>query len=240
MMTPCSSTSAIRRSHCGPWLALVGWLALMGPLAAEDRPDAAPPTAPPAAATAPAGAGEGTVPRVGFSSSGKQIWATSFLFAEAPPLAVGTWLTATPDCQGKFVLIEFWRTWCGACKRTAPLLNRLHEKYAGELVVIGITGESADKVRSAYHGPELKYPLAIDLPGENARDKEQGRYEANFGVWGWPHVIIIEPEAQAVVWEGFPGLAGYELTEAKIEKILAIGRESRQAAGTPAAAAPAK
>jgi thiol-disulfide isomerase/thioredoxin len=230
----------VRRQRRGNrWLALVVGLALTGPAPAEDRPDAAAHVATPGASTA-AATGDGAVPRVGFSGSGKQIWAKSSLFAEAPPLAVGTWLTAKPECQGKFVLIEFWRTWCGACKRTAPLLNRLHEKYAGELVVIGITGESAEKVRTAYHGPELKYPLAIDLPGSNPRDAEQGAYEANFGVWGWPHVIIIEPEANAVVWEGFPGLAGYELTEAKIEKILAIGRESRQAAGTPTPTAPAK
>ena len=218
----------------GAWLAVAAWLALAWPVQGEERSAAAAP------ATAPAETGDSTVPRVGFSSSGKQIWATSFLFAEAPPLEVGTWLTPKPDCQGKFVLIEFWRTWCGACKRTAPLLNRLHEKYAGELVVIGITGEAEDKVRNGYHGPELKYALALDQPGANPRDKEQGKYEANFGVWGWPHVIILEPEAHAVVWEVFPGLAGYELTEAKIEKILAIGRESRKAADAPAAPQTAK
>ena len=27
-----------------------------------------------------------------------------------------------------------------------------------------------------------------------------------------------------IIWEGFPGLKGYELTEAKVAKILAIGR----------------
>ena len=59
--------------------------------------------------------------------------------------------------------------------------------------------------------------IKIENPG-------QGRYEAQFGVWGWPHVIILEPLHHTIVWEGFTGLKGYELTEAKVEKILAISR----------------
>jgi len=195
---------------------------------AQDKPDAAPAAPVPAANAAAPAAGDGNVPRLGFSGNGKQIWANSYLFAEAPKLEVAKWLGPEPDCKGKVVLIEFWRTWCGACKRAAPLLNQLHQKYGEELVVIGITGQSEETVRNAYHGPELKYFQALDVPGDNPRDKEQGRYEQHFGVWGWPHIILIEPEEHTVIWEGFPGLAGYELTEQKIEKILAIGRESRK------------
>jgi thiol-disulfide isomerase/thioredoxin len=213
------------------------WAAWGVQACAQEQPDAAPPP-PPAADAKAGGEGDGTAPRIGFSGNGKQIWARSFLFAEAPKLEVAKWLGPEPDGKGKFVLIEFWRTWCGACKRAAPLLNRLHEKYAGELVVIAITGQPEETVRTAYHGPELKYFLALDAPGNNPRDKEQGRYEANFGVWGWPHIIIVEPEEHTVVWEGFPGLKDYELTEQKIEKILAIGRESRRAAAPAPAPAP--
>jgi len=49
-------------------------------------------------------------------------------------------------------------------------------------------------------------------------------------VWGWPHVIILEPQYRTIIWEGFPGLKGYELTEAKVAKILAIGRGKEKGA----------
>jgi hypothetical protein len=53
-------------------------------------------------------------------------------------------------------------------------------------------------------------------------------YEAAFGVWGWPHVIILEPQYRTVVWEGFTGFKGFELTEAKVAKMLAIGRAMKE------------
>ncbi len=187
-------------------------------------------------------------------AGGKHIWASSRLYTDAPPLELQKWLTDKPELEGKFVVIEFWRTWCGACKRMTPLMNTLHQKYGKELVVIGITGETEEKVK-AYAGPKKEYFLALDQPqpvtettgaaeqptaakeeaspvatlpdqadGPTANRPGQGKYEAGFGVWGWPHVIILEPQYRTVVWEGFTGLKGYELTEAKVEKMLAIGR----------------
>ena len=192
-----------------------------------------------------------TAPRV---AGDRMMWATSRLYCDTPALEVAKWLGETPDTQGKFILIEFWRTWCGACKRMTPLMNALHEKHGAELVVIGITGETEEAVK-AYTGPEKKYHLALDrpLPGTSGGPRgtaqtktpadatepdvvvgrggdirpDQGACEAFYGVWGWPHVVILEPEHNVVIWEGFPGQPGYELTEEKIVKMLSIGRKSK-------------
>lgn len=159
--------------------------------------------------------------------TGKVIWAESRLYVDAPPIDVQTWLNGKPELEGKFVLIEFWRTWCGACKKTVPLLNSFQEKYGKELVVISITGEPEDVVR-AYAGPAMQYSMAIDKPGTRAGEegavKDQGAIEEQFGVWGWPHVVLLEPEHRCVIWEGFPLLAGHELTAQRIENALAVGR----------------
>ena len=40
-------------------------------------------------------------------------------------------------------------------------------------------------------------------------------------------MIILEPQYRTIVWEGFPGLKGFELTEAKVAKMLAIGRSMK-------------
>ncbi len=106
--------------------------------------------------------------------TGKVIWAESRLYFDAPPLDVQTWLKGKPELEGKFVLVEFWRTWCGACKKTVPLLNSFQEKYGKELVVIGITGEPEETVR-AYAGPAMDYAVAIDRPGTR-RHQGSGRH----------------------------------------------------------------
>ncbi len=200
-------------------------------------------------------------------AGGKQLWAASRAFTDVPPLDVQKWLSEKPEMEGKFLVIEFWRTWCSACKRMTPLMNTLHKKYGDELVVIGLTGEPEENVL-ANKGPKKEYYLALDRPRADAGTLNaqratlnvqgvdegkpanqggeagveggpdqtegtipttdgQGAYEAYFGVWGWPHVIILEPQHRTVIWEGFPGLKGYELTEAKVVKLLAIGRAAR-------------
>lgn len=191
-------------------------------------------------------------------TGGKFLWANSRLYTDAPLPEMRKWLADKPELEGKFLVVEFWRTWCGACKKMTPLMNTLQKKYGAELVVIGITGESEEAVR-AYAGPKKEYFLALDQPSP-AKDKAatparppagkegvapatdmpdqvagptadrpgQGLYEASFDVWGWPHVIILEPQYRTVVWEGFSGLKGFELTEAKVAKILAIGRAAKE------------
>jgi cytochrome c biogenesis protein CcmG, thiol:disulfide interchange protein DsbE len=144
----------------------------------------------------------------------RRMWATSYRWAKAPELVVEKWLTDKPETKGKYVLIEFWATWCPPCRRSISLLNGFHKKYGDELVVIGISEESETDVRK-LKTPKVEYYSAIDT---------QMRMKKEMGVFGIPHVIIVEPGG-FVIWEGFPLLAEYELTEKIIEKILAVGRK---------------
>jgi len=147
---------------------------------------------------------------------GKRLWAKSCLWAEAPKLVVEKWLSKKPETEGKYVLVEFWATWCGPSRRSIALLNRFHERFRKELAVIAISDETEADVRK-LKDPQVACYSAIDT---------QGRMKNELGVFGIPHVIVIEPGG-FVVWEGFPLLPGYELTEETIEKILAVGRKQK-------------
>ncbi len=149
------------------------------------------------------------------TAGGKRIWANSCLWQDAPKLVVETWLTDAPKTKGKYVLIEFWATWCPPCRRSIHLLNRLHRAYGEDLVVIGVSDESEAAVRK-LKDPAIEYFSAIDT---------QARMKNQLGVYGIPHVIIVEPGG-VVIWEGFPLLKGHELTEKTVEEILAIGRKT--------------
>jgi cytochrome c biogenesis protein CcmG/thiol:disulfide interchange protein DsbE len=140
----------------------------------------------------------------------KKLWARSFLNQKAPDLIVEKWLTAEPDTHGKFVLIDFWATWCGPCRRAIPELNALHQKFGDKLAVIGISDESEAAVRKMTE-PKIEYAVAIDT---------QARMKQAVEVKGIPHVMLMDPSG-IVRWEGFPLLSGYELTEQVVADILA-------------------
>lgn len=47
------------------------------------------------------------------------------------------------DVSGKLVLIDFWATWCEPCLKASPIVQGLHEKYAGKgLEVLGASIET--------------------------------------------------------------------------------------------------
>ena len=139
----------------------------------------------------------------------KKLWAKSVLGQPAPKLEVEKWLSAEPDTKGKFVLIDFWATWCPPCRKAIPELNAFHKKFGEKLVVIGLSDQSEADVKKLTT-PKIEYFCAIDT---------QARTKKALEVEGIPHVIIMDPQG-IVRWEGYPFLEGYELSEKVVQEIL--------------------
>jgi thiol-disulfide isomerase/thioredoxin len=139
----------------------------------------------------------------------KKLWAKSVLGQPAPDLVVEKWLTPQPETKGKFVLIDFWATWCPPCRKAVVELDQFHREFGDKLVIIGISDQSEADVRKMTD-PPINYSIAIDT---------QKRMYQKLEVRGIPHVIIIDPKG-IVRWEGFPLLDGFELTDTVIKEIL--------------------
>ena len=135
-----------------------------------------------------------------------QIYAKSFLNRPAPDINVEKWLTTVPDMQGKFVLIDFWATWCGPCRRSIPHLNELSAKFKDKLVVIGISNEPEQAIR-AMSNPKIDYTIASDTQGRTKKDVQ---------VTGIPHAMLIDPHG-IVRFDGMP----HYLEEKSLEKLMA-------------------
>lgn len=139
----------------------------------------------------------------------KKIWAKPFINQIAPELEVEKWLGAKPDIKGKFVLIDFWATWCGPCKRVIPDLNKFKSEFEKDLIVIGISDETEEKIKSLSE-PKIEYYSAIDT---------QKKMSNTLEIQGIPHCILIDPNG-IVRWEGYPILTGYQLTSSVIKGII--------------------
>jgi thiol-disulfide isomerase/thioredoxin len=142
----------------------------------------------------------------------KKLWAKSFLGKHAPEITVQKWITKEPDRKGKFVLVDFWATWCPPCRKAVEELNRFHEEFGDRLAIVGISDEPEEVVRK-FTEQHIKYFSAIDTA---AALKNQ------YQVTGIPHCVIINP-AGTVVWEGFPFLENYQLTDDVVASLLKKG-----------------
>ena len=143
------------------------------------------------------------------TNGGKKLWAKSILNEKAPELVVQKWITPQPVTTGKFVLVDFWATWCGPCKRAIPELNNFNKKFGDRLVVIGISDEPVETVNQ-LKDVKIEYYSAVDT---------RARVKNKLNVTGIPHCILIDPKG-IVRWEGFPSLDGFPLTEEVIANLL--------------------
>jgi thiol-disulfide isomerase/thioredoxin len=133
------------------------------------------------------------------------VYAKRFINQRAPGLQVEKWLTEQPDLNGKFLLLDFWATWCGPCRRSIPELNHMHAKFKERLVVVGLSDEPEQAVRKMKE-PRIDYAIAIDT---------RARTETEVGVKGIPHTMLIDPNG-VVRFEGMP----HYLSERDLERLL--------------------
>jgi peroxiredoxin len=71
------------------------------------------------------------------------------------------------DYAGKVVVLDFWATWCHACKEAAPVLESIYRKHKDDdFILLGITIDSGfgaeENVRTFMEKFEQTYPMLWD------------------------------------------------------------------------------
>ncbi len=67
------------------------------------------------------------------------------------------------DYPGKIVIVDFWATWCDPCKDSFPFYQSLADKYAGRVVVLGVSvDEEPDGIASFVQETGAQFPVGWD------------------------------------------------------------------------------
>ena len=72
--------------------------------------------------------------------------------------------------QGKVVLVNFWATWCPPCRKEMPDLDTLYQRFKDKgLVILAISDEEPDKVKTFLAEQKITYPILLD-PGRKVNE----------------------------------------------------------------------
>ena len=104
--------------------------------------------------------------------------------------------------QGKYVLIDFWASWCKPCCAEMPELKRLYDQYKQQgFEIIGISLEQdKDSWKAKIEELQMDWPQLLDVKEEAAR---------KYVVGAIPHTVLIDPSGVIIA----KNLRGKELEE---------------------------
>lgn len=114
--------------------------------------------------------------------------------------------------RGKVVLIDFWASWCGPCRKENPLVVQIYKKYQPMGFEIFSVSLDQDKQKwvEAIEQDQLNWPWHVsDLGGWNAAPAKQ------YGVGSIPYTVLIDKEGKVIEI----GLRGQAL-EQKLKQIF--------------------
>ena len=83
----------------------------------------------------------------------------------------GNWVSLE-EMKGKVVLLNFWGTWCGPCRKEIPAFIKLMEKYQKDgLEIVGVTlsSGSSDNIQSFADKWGINYTLLTDIEGNETQ-----------------------------------------------------------------------
>jgi thiol-disulfide isomerase/thioredoxin len=155
------------------------------------------------------------------SSEGGKIISTYIggIKSSAPGKTVKEFTLNTPEdkpfnlsqLKGKYVIIDFWASWCGPCRQSFPHMREIYNKYKGDK--FEIYSISVDQSKSAWLKAvnELKLPWILTLDTKNVAS-------GSFAVSAIPTTYMIDPEGKILMKEiGFDSSGNSPLEKKLVE-----------------------
>ena len=113
--------------------------------------------------------------------------------------------------RGKYVLIDFWASWCGPCRMENPNVVKAFNEFKGKnFTVLGVSlDKDKDSWKKAITQDHLAWTQMSDLKYWNSQAVE------TFGFQGIPFNVLVDPAGKVIAQE----LRGEDL-DSKLKQVL--------------------
>ena len=95
--------------------------------------------------------------------------------------------------RGKYVVLDFWGSWCIWCVRGFPRMKEAYSKYKDKMEILGVDcQDTEEKWKAAVEEHQLPW-LQLRCPEDYLQTLGQ-----QYGIQGFPTKVIIDPEGRLV------------------------------------------
>ena len=116
--------------------------------------------------------------------------------------------------RGKVVVLNFWASWCGPCRKEIPLFNQLQKEYGEDDVqFIGLAVDTLEAVKKFIEIVPIDYPVLI---GDMEALKLVSAYGNSHG--SLPYTVLIDRNGNIAAIAS--GILTREYASRAIERLL--------------------